>query len=191
MSVMEQHFACGFHYMHMYNVQLIRKNQTRTFAVMSKVPTNGHVTSQNTWTDRVDWGPLRERLGKSVSTEDMSKTMQSTWAAHDPHNYQARWNRSGWPPTNVSCCGGRVYPPYHTQSIKGHETTGPIKKLLPAVLMNSTGLKSGSIFVIHQTNSVIAMLLKKSSVFCLFTNQSAHHKPTNHNAIRELRLWPL
>ena len=80
MSAMEQPFACGFHYMHMYNVQLMRKNQTRTFAVMSKVPTNGHVTSQNTWTDRVDLGPLRERLGKSGSTIDLYLT-ENAWGS--------------------------------------------------------------------------------------------------------------
>ena len=46
----------------------------------------------------------------------------------------------------------------------------------------STGLKSGSIFVIHQTNSVIAMLLKKSSDV---------YSQMNHNAIRELRYSPI
>ena len=46
----------------------------------------------------------------------------------------------------------------------------------------STGLKSGSIFVIHQTNSVIAMLLKKSSDVYL---------QMNHNAIREIRYSPI
>ena len=84
-----------------------------------------------------------------------------------------------WPPTNVSCCGGRVYPPYHTQSIKGH---GPIKNCFRRYWLYSTGLKSSSIFVIHQTNSVIAMLLKKSS---------AVYSQKNHNASREIRYSPI